>query len=112
MENDIFLLVKDVENICRDMIFHRDGTLRVGVFCPDEESFEPKPNELQFYGDNNGELLAFETRGYDMEEPGLIIEAIRWYANYLGNPEMEILAENPRSENELPRRKQQGIKKG
>lgn len=98
MENDIFLLVKDVENICRDMIFQRDGTLRICIFCIDEDNFEPKVTELQFYGDNNGELLAFETRGYDMEEPGLIIEAIRWYTNYLGNPEMEILAEDPRPE--------------
>jgi hypothetical protein len=98
MKSDIFLLAKDTENICRDMIFHRDGTLRVCVYCLDEEPFEPNQNELQFYGDNNGELLAFETRGYNMEEPGLIIQSIRWYANYIGNPEMEILAEDPRPE--------------
>jgi hypothetical protein len=98
MKNDVFLLAKDADDDCRDMIFHRDGTLRVSVYCLDEESFEPDPNELQFYGDNNGELLAFETLGYNMEEPGLIIQAIRWYANYVGNPEMEILAEDPRPE--------------
>jgi hypothetical protein len=98
MKNDIFLLAKDVENASRDMIFHRDGTLRVCVFRLNEENFKPKPNELQFYADNNGEFLAFETSGYDMEEPGLIIQAIRWYANYMGDPEMEILAEDPRPE--------------
>ena len=98
MKNDIFLLAKDAENGCRDMIFHRDGSLRVCVYCLEEDIFELKPDELQFYGDNNGEFLAFETRGYNMEEPGLIIQAIRWYANYIGNPEMEILAEDPRPE--------------
>lgn len=98
MRNDVFLLAKDADNACRDIIFHRDGTLRVRVFCLDEEDFQPDPGELQFYADNNGELLAFETYGYNMEEPGLIIESIRWYANYLDNPEMDISAEDPRTE--------------
>ena len=98
MMNDVFLLAKDVDNVCRDIIFHRGGSLRVRVFLLKEKNFFPIPHELQFYGDNNGELLAFETYGYNMEDPGLVIEAIHWYANYLDNPEMEIMAEDPRTE--------------
>jgi hypothetical protein len=97
MKNDIFLLAKDPENSCREVIFHRDGSLRMGVYCLDAENFEPKDSELEFYGKINGELLAFETIGYDMEEPGLIIQAIRWYAKYMEDPDMEILAEAPRT---------------
>lgn len=98
MKGDVFLLAKDPENDCRDMIFHRGGTLRMRVYCLSDEGFIPDPDELQFYADNNGELFAFETMGYEMDDPGLIIEAIRWYARYIGNPEMEILPDDPRKD--------------
>ncbi|WP_026898699.1 hypothetical protein [Daejeonella oryzae] len=93
MENEIFLVAKDPENECRDLIFHRDGTLRIKVVCLNENQYVLKPDEIQFYALNNGEELLFETINYNYEEPGLIIEAIRWYAKYIGNPEMEIESE-------------------
>lgn len=96
MALDVFLLLKDPENACRDIIYHRDGTLRINVFCLKEDEFRPDHDEIQFYAENYGETLAFETVNYNGEEPGLIIEAIRWYANYIQNPQMEILAEDPR----------------
>lgn len=96
MEDSIFLLVKDPGNPCRDIIRQRDGNLRILVYCLDTENFEVDPDELQFYADNNGELLAFETDQYDGVDPIAIIEAIRWYADYVDNPKMEILAEDPR----------------
>lgn len=93
MENPIFLLAKDPGNECRDMIFHRDGTLRIRVICLDGQLWSPNADELQLFANNKGEKLLFETIDYHPEDPGLIIEAIRWYANYIGNPEMEIEAE-------------------
>ncbi|WP_207425845.1 hypothetical protein [Pedobacter sp. SYSU D00535] len=96
MDQSIFLLVQDSHDPCRDVIRHRDGNLRIKVFCLNREEFEPDPGELQFYGNDNGDLLAFETSGYDGSDPLLVIEAIRWYADYIDNPRMEILAEDPR----------------
>ena len=96
MDQSIFLLVKDTQDPCRDVIRHRDGNLRIKVFCLDKDKFEPDPSELQFYGNNSGELLSFETSEYDGADPLLVIEAIRWYADYIDNPRMEILAEDPR----------------
>ena len=96
MDQSIFLLVKDTHNPCRDVIRHRDGSLRIKVFCLDKDTFEPDPSELQFFGSNSGQLLAFETSEYDGSDPLLVIEAIRWYADYIENPRMEILAEDPR----------------
>ena len=95
MENPVFLLAKDPQNECRDLIFHRDSGLRVKVICLDDQEFEENFDELQLFADNNGERLLFETVDYFPEDPGIIIEAIRWYANYIGNPEMEIEAEVP-----------------
>lgn len=96
MDQSVFLLVKDSHNACRDVIRHRDGNLRIKVYCLGYDEFEPDSDELQFYGNDNGSLLAFETSGYDGSDPLLVIEAIRWYADYIDNPRMEILAEDPR----------------
>ena len=97
MDQSVFLLVKDSHNACRDVIRHRDGVLRINVYCLDKDEFKPDPDELQFYGNNYGEFLAFETSRYDGNDPLLVIEAIRWYADYIDNPRMEILAEDPRT---------------
>jgi hypothetical protein len=96
MENSNFLMAKDPENDCRDLIFHRDSDFRMRVICADTEEWVTKPHEVQLFADNHGERLLFETVGYDSDEPALIIEAIQWYANYIGNPELEIEAEVPR----------------
>ncbi len=96
MFDSVFLLVKDPNNSCRDVIRERDGNLRILVYCLNKETFIPQSEELQFYGENIGTVLAFETSGYDGGDPLLIIEAIRWYADYINNPRMEILVENPR----------------
>ena len=93
MEAPIFLLAKDPESDCRDLIFQRDGDLRVKVICLNNQPYISNPDELQLYADNNGEKLLFETIAFDHEQPGLVIEAIKWYANYIGNPKMEIEAE-------------------
>ncbi len=98
MDQSIFFLVQDPHNPCQDVIRHRDGNLRIRVCSLETYDFDPNDDELQFYGDDNGELLAFETIGYDGADPLLVIEAIRWYADYIENPKMEILAEDPRSE--------------
>ena len=95
MDQSIFLLVKDSKDDCRDVIRDRDGALRVRVYCLSKDNYDPEPSELQFYGNDNGEILAFETVGYDGSDPLLVIEAIRWYADYIDNPKMEILAEPP-----------------
>jgi len=96
MDQSVFLLVKDSQNSCRDVIRHRDGDLRIRVFCLDDDEFEPNHDELQFYGNDHGKLLVFETSHYNGDDPLLVIEAIRWYADYIDNPRMEILAEDPR----------------
>lgn len=97
---DVFLLAKDPANKCRDIVYHRGSKLKIYVYCLNESLFTPNPDELQFYGDNNGEILAFETWQYETDDPGLIIEAIRWYARYIDNPGLEILADDPRSAHE------------
>lgn len=100
MEHPIFLLVHDSQSPCREIIRQRDGNLRICVFNLDKDHYEPNDDELQFYGTHNDVVLVFETSGYDGTDPITVIEAIRWYADYIDDPQMEILAENPRNYNE------------
>jgi hypothetical protein len=96
MNHNIFLLVTDPNNPCRDVIRSRDSALRIKVYCLDIEDFTPSDEEIQLYGDNQGSHLAFETDNIKAEDALDMAEAIHWYAEYLGYPEMEILAEDPR----------------
>ena len=41
MGNSVFLLVKDPQNPCLDIIRHRDGDLRIHVYCLGKDDFEP-----------------------------------------------------------------------
>lgn len=93
MESPIFLLAQDPEGTSREIIFHRDSDLRIKVIFADDTDWTVNPDEMQLYADNKGERLAFETIDFRPDEPGLVIEAIRWYAHYIGNPELEIEAE-------------------
>ena len=98
MTEDIFLLAKDPTDDCHDLICHRDSPLRIRATCLNENPFTPDHDEIQFYGTDEGNVYAFETVNYRSDDPALIIEAIRWYARYIDNPEMEIRPEIPERE--------------
>jgi len=100
MEPNVYLLVTDPNNACRDVIRSRDTALRIKVYCLDKEPFTPDPNEIQLYGEYEGNRLAFETDGITAEDAIDMAAAIHWYANYLDYPEMEILAEEPKASNQ------------
>lgn len=95
MEPNVYLLVTDPNNACRDVIRSRDTALRIKVYCLDKEPFTADPDEIQLYGEYEGNRLAFETNGITAEDAVDVASAIRWYAQYLDYPEMEILAEEP-----------------
>jgi hypothetical protein len=96
MEHNVYLLVKDPKDPCRDVIRSRDTPLKIHVYCLDKEEFHPNPDEIQLFGDNHGSPLAFETVGITAEDALDVASAIQWYANYLKYPEMEVLPEDPR----------------
>ncbi|MBW4890473.1 hypothetical protein KXQ82_12125 [Mucilaginibacter sp. HMF5004] len=97
MKDNVYLLIKDPKNPCRDVIRSRDTSLKINVYCLDKENFIPDPDEIQLYGDDHGSPRAFETVGITADDALDVASAIRWYADYLDYPEMEILPENPTS---------------
>ncbi|MFI5162598.1 MAG: hypothetical protein ACHQHN_15070 [Sphingobacteriales bacterium] len=96
MNRNVFLLATDPKNPCRDVIHSRDTGLKLRVFCLDRESFQPHGNEIQLYGSADGKLYAFETIDITSEDALDIVEAIHWYAGYIGCPTMEIVPDDPR----------------
>lgn len=96
MSDNVYLLVKDPNDSCRDVIRSRDTRLKINVYCLDKETFKPEPDEIQLFGEVNGTTLAFETVGITADDALDVASAIKWYAEYLDYPEMEILAEDPR----------------
>jgi hypothetical protein len=96
MDHNIYLLATDPANPCRDVIHSRDTRLKVRVFCLDKERFNPDDNELQLYGYADNQLFAFETIDVVPEDAIDLVDAIKWYANYIQYPGMEILPEDPR----------------
>jgi hypothetical protein len=96
MDQNVYLLATDPKNPCRDVIHSRDTRLKVRVFCLDHERFSPDNNEIQLYGYANNKLFGFETIDIEAEDAIDLVSAIKWYANYINYPGMEILPENPR----------------
>ena len=79
----------------KDIIGFWDGMLRIEVTRFITVPFKPNINEIQFYGDDNGVPLAFETLGYNDEGRELILGAIKWYAEYINYPEMQVSSKYP-----------------
>jgi hypothetical protein len=96
MAQNVYLLLTDPNNPCRDVIHSRDTDLKVRVFCLDKEEFHHNAGEIQLFGQCNDALYAFETVGIASDDALDIVEAIQWYADYIESPEMEILPDDPR----------------
>lgn len=96
MDHNVYLLATDPKNPCRDVIHSRDTQLKVSVICLDNENFLADTNEIQLYGYAYGKLYAFETMGVNADDALDVVDAIKWYANYIDYPDMEILPEDPR----------------
>jgi hypothetical protein len=96
MSYNVFLLATDPNDPCRDVIHSRDTTLKVKVYCITNEKFTPDTNEIQLFGYANSKLYAFETINITPDDALDVISAIQWYAEYINFPDMEILPEDPR----------------
>ncbi|MGN6177844.1 MAG: hypothetical protein ACTHNW_01615 [Mucilaginibacter sp.] len=101
MDHNVYLLATDPKNPCRDVIHSRDTGLKIRVFCLSNERFTPQENEIQLFGYAHDKLYAFETINIAAEDALDVVSAIQWYADYVGDPEMEILPEDPRQGEEI-----------
>ncbi|HVW98391.1 MAG TPA: hypothetical protein VHA56_20660 [Mucilaginibacter sp.] len=101
MDYNVYLLATDPKNPCRDVIYSRDTRLKIRVFCLNDEPFNPDSNEIQLYGYAQKKLFAFETINISAEDALDVVSAIRWYADYIDFPDMEILPDDPRRDRNI-----------
>jgi hypothetical protein len=80
----------------RNVIVHKATGLRINVFGLEVENYRPNPTELHVFGDDHGEWLAFETEGWSTEDRVILIDAVKWYSQFLDYPEINITEEDPR----------------
>ncbi|MDO3644157.1 hypothetical protein [Mucilaginibacter sp. L3T2-6] len=80
----------------------QDGTihdpsskLKVKVVRLLQSTIGPLKGEKRFFVDANGEMLAFETKGYNQHRELLILHMIAWYCLYLGLIEAQIHSSLP-----------------
>lgn len=101
MDYNVYLLATDPKNPCRDVIHSRDTSLKIRVYCLNNDTFSADANEIQLYGYAHDKLYAFETIHISAEDALDVVSAIQWYADYIDFPEMEILPEDPRQGQDL-----------
>lgn len=63
----------------------------------EDDNYSPTSGELNIFGEDHCEWLAFETEDWYMEGMDIISGAVIWYARYLNYPKMQITTNDPRS---------------
>ncbi|OCX51806.1 hypothetical protein BEL04_17495 [Mucilaginibacter sp. PPCGB 2223] len=96
MNGNVYMLRTSLRHLSSEIIYSRDTALKVRVYNLSEVNFKADDNEIQLYGWCNEDLLAFETIDIQPEDAMDIIMAIKWYAQYVGCADMEILPDDPR----------------
>ena len=85
-----------VQTEAGDIIRDAQSMLRINIHQLESVSFTPNPTELQFYSTCISGYLAFETVNIkDFLRPK-VAPALLWYAEYIGQPEMDISILDPR----------------
>jgi hypothetical protein len=101
MDHNVYLLATDPKNACRDVIHSRDTALKIRILCLDNDSFSAQESEIQLFGYADSKLYVFETINIVAEDALDVVGAIQWYADYIGFPDMEILPEDPRHDQNI-----------
>jgi hypothetical protein len=101
MNEDVFLLLVGWDENNPDVIYSRHSNLRINVYCLNHNNHQPQTNEIQLFSYFDSTLLMFETVDILADDALDMISAIRWYARYINFPEMEILPDDPRIDQEI-----------
>src|ERR1700760_2849076 len=101
IRRNVFLLASYPGSPRREVIHSSDSELRINVHCLDCDPYYPDSGEIQLYGKAGDKTYAFETIGIASNDATNIVGAVQWYAEYIHYPEMDIVAEDPRTESEI-----------
>jgi hypothetical protein len=101
MEDKVYLFTVSSNTASPHVIHSRASELKIAVYPVDQIPFAPNKDEIQLYGYLKKSLLVFETIDIDADDSLEMLSAIRWYTNYIGYPNMEILPDDPRKPRDM-----------
>ena len=85
------------ESSCDKIVWY-PGSLCVNIYNLSHHEFHAKPGELQFFSWYQGDYIAFETENWAKKKLHLVTAAIRWYAAYIGCPDLDISLVPPKAQ--------------
>ncbi|MBW4888745.1 hypothetical protein KXQ82_03430 [Mucilaginibacter sp. HMF5004] len=101
MSRNVYLVMVGSNPISPDIVYSRDSELKLAVYFTDDMPYVARKDEIQLYGYLNEKLIVFETIDISPDDALEVITAIKWYTQYIGHPEIEILPDDPRVEQEI-----------
>ena len=79
----------------RPVICNKRTEMRLEIFNLEDESFAAAKDQNVFYADDHGTPIAIVVH-YDISNDEEIARAVKWYANYLDYPQMDVSLDDPR----------------
>ena len=76
-------------------IHAREPRFTVSVYDTGISPFEPDRSALQFYASMHERPVVFEAAASDAANGSGILDAIQWYADYMGMPDLELTVTEP-----------------
>ena len=98
MEDMEFYLSAEIKYNCLDIVKMWGTDFELKVYSLTDTDYIVAENCLEQYGQCDSDLYAFEVSLDDEFSYDYMSKAIRWYAQHIGKPDMEILRTDPRTD--------------
>lgn len=96
MEDKQFYLSAEIKYNCLDVVKMWGTDFELKVYSLVDTDYEVAENCIELYGESKPDLYAFEVSLDDGLSYDYMNDAIYWYANHIGKPDLEILRTDPR----------------
>lgn len=98
MKDNEFYLSTEIKYNCLDVVKMWGTDFELKVYSLTDTDYVVAENCIEQYGVAQPELYAFEVSLDDELSYNYMSDAIRWYADHIGKPDLEILRTDPRSD--------------
>lgn len=98
MKDNEFYLSAEIKYNCLDVVKMWGTDFELKVYSLIDTDYEVAENCIEMYGECKPDLYAFEVSLDDGISYDYMTDAIRWYANHINKPDMEILRTDPRED--------------
>ena len=96
MKDKEFYLSAEIKYNCLDVVKMWGTDFELKVYSLADTDYEVAENCIEQYGSSGSDLYAFEVSLDDEFSYDYMADAIRWYTEHIGRPDMEILRTDPR----------------